>query len=39
LKLVQEGAGDTRKLISISNDFLNGTQMAQQLKERINKWN
>jgi hypothetical protein len=35
---VQERAGDTVELISIGNDFLNRSQMAQQLRERINKW-
>jgi hypothetical protein len=38
LKLVQERAGDTLEQIGILNEFLNRTQMAQQLKERINKW-
>jgi hypothetical protein len=38
LKLVQERAGHTLELISIGNDFLNRTQMAQQLRERIHKW-
>jgi hypothetical protein len=38
LKLVQERAGNTLELIGISNDFLNRTQMAQQLRERIDKW-
>jgi hypothetical protein len=35
LKLVQERAGNALKLIGIGNDFLNTTQMAQQLRERI----
>jgi hypothetical protein len=35
LKLVQEEAGNTLELIRIGNDFLNRTQMAQQLKEMI----
>jgi exo-beta-1,3-glucanase (GH17 family) len=39
LKLVQERAGDTLELIAIGNNFLNRTQMAQQLRERIDKWN
>jgi hypothetical protein len=26
------------ELISTGNDFLNGTQRAQQLREGINKW-
>jgi hypothetical protein len=37
LKLVQERAGNTLELISISNEFLNGTQMVLQLRERIEK--
>jgi hypothetical protein len=32
---VQEGAGE---LVGIGNDFLNRIQMAQQPRERINKW-
>jgi hypothetical protein len=35
---VQEKAGNTLDLIGIGNDFLNRTQMAQQLRERIDKW-
>jgi hypothetical protein len=35
---VQEKAGNTLELISIGNDFLNGTQLAQQLREMIDKW-
>jgi hypothetical protein len=35
---VQEGAWNTLELISIGNDFLGRTQLAQQLRERINKW-
>jgi hypothetical protein len=38
LKLVQERAGSTLEAIGIANDFLNKTQMAQQLRERIDKW-
>jgi hypothetical protein len=38
LKLVQERTRDTLELISIGNDFHNRTQMAQQLRESINKW-
>jgi hypothetical protein len=37
LKLVQEGAG-LLELVGIGNDFLNRTQMAQQLRERIHKY-
>jgi hypothetical protein len=39
LKLVQEIAGNTLEIIGIGKDFLNRTQMAQQLRERIDKWN
>jgi hypothetical protein len=38
LKLVQERAGNALELIDIGNDFLNRTQKAQQLIERIDKW-
>jgi hypothetical protein len=38
LKLVQERAGKTLEDIGIGKDFLNGTQAAQQLKERMDKW-
>jgi hypothetical protein len=38
LKLVQERAGNTLEAIGISKDFLSRTQAAQQLRERINKW-
>jgi hypothetical protein len=38
LKLVQEGTGNTLQLIGIGKDFLNRTPAAQQLKERMNKW-
>jgi hypothetical protein len=38
LKLVQEGAGNTLEVIGISKDFLNRTPAAQQLRERIDKW-
>jgi hypothetical protein len=34
---VQERAGNTLELIGIGNDFLSRTQMAQQLRERIDK--
>jgi hypothetical protein len=36
--LVQERQGNTLELTGIGNDFLNRTQMAQQLRERIDKW-
>jgi hypothetical protein len=35
---VQERAGNTQELIGIGNDFLNRTQMTQQLREKIEKW-
>jgi hypothetical protein len=35
LKLVQERAGNTQEAIGLDNDFLNRTQAAQQLRERI----
>jgi hypothetical protein len=35
---VQERAGNTLEPIDIGNEFLNRTQMAQQVKERIDKW-
>jgi hypothetical protein len=38
LKLLKEGAGNTLELISIGKDFLNTTTEAQQLRERMDKW-
>jgi hypothetical protein len=38
LKLVQKGAGNTLDTISIGKDFLNRTQAAQHLRERMDKW-
>jgi hypothetical protein len=38
LKLVQEGAGNTLEVISIGKDFLSRTPAAQQLRERMDKW-
>jgi hypothetical protein len=38
LKIGQEREGNTLELIGIGNDFLNGTQMTQQLGEKIDKW-
>jgi hypothetical protein len=35
---VQERAGNTLEAIGIGNDFLSRTQLAQQLRERIDKW-
>jgi hypothetical protein len=38
LKLVQEIAWNTLEVIGISKDFLNRTPEAQQLRERMDKW-
>jgi hypothetical protein len=38
LKQLQEVVGNTLKQIGIGNDFLSRTQKAQNLRERINKW-
>jgi hypothetical protein len=38
LQLIQEKARNTLEAIEIGNDFLNRTQVAQQLSERIDKW-
>jgi hypothetical protein len=38
LKLVQERAGNTLELTGMGNDFQNRTQIAQQLRERIDLW-
>jgi hypothetical protein len=38
LKLVHERSGDTLEVIDIGKNFLSRTQAAQQLRERINKW-
>jgi hypothetical protein len=38
LKLLQEGAGNSPELIGIGKDFLNRTAAAQQLRERMDKW-
>jgi hypothetical protein len=38
LKLLQEGAGNTLKLVGIVKDFLSRTPAAQQLRERMDKW-
>jgi hypothetical protein len=35
---VQEKAGNTLELIGIAHDFLYRTQIAWQLRERIDKW-
>jgi hypothetical protein len=38
LQLVQERVGDTLEAIGIGKDFLSRSQLAQQLRERIDKW-
>jgi hypothetical protein len=38
LKLLQDRAENTPELVGIGNDVLNRTQMAQQLREMIDKW-
>jgi hypothetical protein len=38
LKLLQEVVGNTLEQIGIGNNFLNKTQKAQHLRERMNKW-
>jgi hypothetical protein len=38
LKLVQERAGNTLEAISIGKEFLSITPAAQQLRERMEKW-
>jgi hypothetical protein len=38
LKLVQVRAGNTLEVIGIGKDFLNRTPAAQQLEERMDKW-
>jgi hypothetical protein len=35
---LQEAVGNTLEQIGIGNDFLNRTQKAQHLRERMNKW-
>jgi hypothetical protein len=35
---VQERKGNTTEAMGIDDDFLNRTQMAQQLRKRIYKW-
>jgi hypothetical protein len=37
-KLIQEKIGNTLDHIGIGNNFMNGTPIAQQLTESINKW-
>jgi hypothetical protein len=36
--LVQERAGKTLEVIGIGNNFLNRTPAAQQLREKMDKW-
>jgi hypothetical protein len=38
LKLIQERAGNTLEAIDIGKHFLNRTPAAQQLRERMDKW-
>jgi hypothetical protein len=38
LKLVQEKSGNTLEAIGIGSDFLSRTQVAQQLRGKIDKW-
>jgi hypothetical protein len=38
LKSLQERAGNTLEVIGIGKDFLNRTLAAQQLRERMGKW-
>jgi hypothetical protein len=38
LQLIQERAGNTLEAIGIGKDFLSRTHRAQQLREKINKW-
>jgi hypothetical protein len=38
LRLVQKRGGNTLEPIGISKDFLSRIQVAQKLRERINKW-
>jgi hypothetical protein len=38
LKLVQKGAGSTLEAIRIGKNFLNRSSAAQQLRERMDKW-
>jgi hypothetical protein len=38
LKLVQEKTGNKLEAIGIGNDFLSRTHLAQQQREKIEKW-
>jgi hypothetical protein len=37
LRVAKERAGKTNELIGIGNEFLNGTQIAQHLREKFDK--
>jgi hypothetical protein len=37
VKLIQEKIGNTLDNIGIGNNFMNGTPIAQQLREKIDK--
>jgi hypothetical protein len=39
LQLVHERAGNTLETIGVGEDFLSRTPAAQQLRERMDKWN
>jgi hypothetical protein len=39
LQLAQERTGNTLEAIGIDKEFLNRTLVAQQLRERMDKWN
>jgi hypothetical protein len=38
LQLAHETAGNTLEIIGLGKDFLRRTSSAQQLKERMDKW-
>jgi hypothetical protein len=38
LNLIQDGEGNTLEVIGIGKDFLNRTPAAQQVRERMDKW-
>jgi hypothetical protein len=38
MHLVHERAGNTLETVNISKDFLSRTPSAEQLRERIDKW-
>jgi hypothetical protein len=39
VKLLQEKVENTLDQIGIGNNFMNGTLIAQQLRERVDMWN